>query len=213
MNVGIYIGNLSTTGIGLNTYTNALIKVLSSESTINKIYVIHSPVQRDSITALASANKKIVSKEVDLENNFLLRSLINLSKFLHLNRTLSNGRLPDWIDKIANLINPYYYYFNRLNVDLIHTPLQVFPVYKIKKPLIVTIHDFQDLHFPEFFTPVHRIERAIHFHRSMLFSDHIVVSFKHIKDDINKYFDINTEKISIFPLPLSEYWVPDASPI
>ena len=213
MNVGIYIGNLSLSGIGLNTYTNALIKILASESVIKKIYIIHSSDQKNYIQDLATANDKIIPKEVDLENNLFLRLLINLSKILNINRTISNDRLPSWIDKISNLINPYYYYFNRLNVDLIHTPLQVFPVYKIKKPLIITIHDFQDLHFPEFFTPIHRIERAIHLYRAMLFSNQIVVSFKHIKDDIIKYFDIPRNKISIFPLPLSKHWVPIAAPI
>jgi glycosyltransferase involved in cell wall biosynthesis len=68
------------------------------------------------------------------------------------------------------------------------------------------MHDTQEYHFPEFFSSSERLHRAINSKKGLEDSDHIIVSFEHIKKDIIKYFHINDEKISVCPPPFHTSW-------
>jgi glycosyltransferase involved in cell wall biosynthesis len=68
------------------------------------------------------------------------------------------------------------------------------------------MHDVQEFHFPEFFTASERLHRAINNFKSVSESDHIIVSFEHIKKDLLKYYSIPTEKISVCPPPFTNDW-------
>jgi glycosyltransferase involved in cell wall biosynthesis len=68
------------------------------------------------------------------------------------------------------------------------------------------MHDVQEFHFPEFFTASERLHRAINNLKSISESDHIIVSFEHIKKDLIKYYPITEEKISVCPPPFADDW-------
>ena len=62
------------------------------------------------------------------------------------------------------------------------------------------MHDIQEYHYPEYFTASQKLHRKINNITAINESDHIIVSFDHIKNDILKYFDVKESKISIcFP--------------
>lgn len=206
MKVGFYLANISIKGGGIYTYANALLKLLIDTNSITKIVVLHSPEQKDYLNKLSTANKKIELVIVNIEESFFKKKILEFSKLFWLNRVISKYKLPGIMDRISQLLNPYYHLFKRLDVDLIHIPVQVSPVYGINKPIIVTLHDLQDIHFPEFFTPEHRIERSIYLYRSANLADKVLVSFNHIREDIVKFFNQNENKVVVFPLPLTKYW-------
>lgn len=206
MKVGFYFANISIKGGGIYTYANALLKLLINENSISKILVLYSEDQKEYIGKLKTASSKILPIEINIEKNIVKRTRLNLSKLFWLNRVISKNKLPDFMDKLSQILNPYYHLFNKLEVDLIHFPVQVSPVYGVNKPIIVTLHDLQDIHFPEFFTPEHRIERSIHLYRAAKLADNIFVSFNHIQEDITNFFSINKNKITVLPLPLTSYW-------
>ena len=68
------------------------------------------------------------------------------------------------------------------------------------------MHDVQEFHFPEFFSATERLHRSINNLKSVSESDHIIVSFDHIKNDLMKYYSINSEKISVCPPPFADNW-------
>ncbi len=101
-----------------------------------------------------------------------------------------------------------------LNLDLIHFPMQSppFPVREhvpyvvptlldVQVPYIVTVHDVQELHFPEYFSPAQRAIRAMHRWKTLDRAGKIIVSFDHVKADLIKYFNLPENKIHVCPIP------------
>lgn len=97
-----------------------------------------------------------------------------------------NSNILTKIKKISNFINPYQKIIKRSNIKLLHVPIQYSPIYKTFVPVITTMHDVQEFHFPEFFTASERLHRAINNLKSVSESDHVIVSFEHIKKDLIK---------------------------
>lgn len=206
MKVALYIANINIKGGGIYTYANAILKLLINEKYISKIILLFSADQFEYVNKLKTEYSKILPIKINIEGNIFKKTLLNISKLLWINRIISKNKLPVFLDKLSQLLNPYYHLFNKLEVDLIHFPVPVSPVYGINKPIIVTIHDLQDLHYPEFFSPEHRIERSIHLYRAARLADRIIVSFDHVKKDIINFFKVRENKISVVPIPLSRYW-------
>ena len=75
-----------------------------------------------------------------------------------------------------------------------------------KAPLIITMHDIQEYHFPEYFSLIERLRRVIKNKMAIYDSNHIIVSFNHVKNDIINHFNIKEEKVSICPVPFAEDW-------
>jgi len=82
-------------------------------------------------------------------------------------------------------------------IEVIHTPIQHHVNYTLSVPMITSLHDLQPFHFPEFFTPEEREARNTYYRRSAEFSERVIVSFQHVKDDIVRFYDIPPEKIDV----------------
>lgn len=82
-------------------------------------------------------------------------------------------------------------------LDIIHTPIQHHVNYTLTVPMITTLHDLQPFHFPEFFTAEEIDARNTYYKRSAEFSERVIVSFQHVKDDIVKFYNIQSEKIDV----------------
>ena len=86
--------------------------------------------------------------------------------------------------------------------DIIHIPYQSVPAGLGGKPYIITIHDVQELHFPQYFTCEERTWRAFGNYKAVRDAKAIVVSFDHVKSDIIRFFDCSEDKVFVAPLPL-----------
>jgi len=85
-------------------------------------------------------------------------------------------------------------------LDVIHSPVQTFPNLTFTVPMISTLHDLQHFYYPEFFTQ-HAIEsRDTSYRHAAEFSERVIVSFQHVKEDIVKFYGIPAEKIDVCPL-------------
>ena len=98
-------------------------------------------------------------------------------------------------------------WYRRLKIDLLHVPYQVplltdipvpFPI-----PLIITMHDVQELHLPEYFEPELRAWRAVNYSRVLSTATTVVVSFEHVKSDLHRYFNLEDDKVVVLPVPVS----------
>lgn len=103
---------------------------------------------------------------------------------------------------------PYRGWLSRLHCDLrydlLHFPFQLPPRLTFRCPFIVTMHDVQELHFPEFFTPEDRALRAELYWGSISQANRVVVSFDHVKEDLLRYFRLPEERVVVLPVPYSE---------
>lgn len=205
MKICIYIPYINQNSGGLFPYALAVIKMLVKSDQISKVILIISEDQKEFFEAKFSKVNKLNIKVVRIEQNWLLNFLNKSYKFLlDINFIYVDKKYIK--DKYLSFLNPYKYYFEKLDADIIHIPFQVAPVYKINKPIITTLHDMQELHFPEYFSPAERLGRALAFKKSTELSDHIVVTFNHVKEDIIKYFQIEEQKVSVCPLNFIEDW-------
>lgn len=82
-------------------------------------------------------------------------------------------------------------------IDVIHTPIQQHVNFTLAVPMITTLHDLQPFYFPEFFSPKEIELRNINYRKSAEFSERVIVSYQHVKDDLIKFYDIPPEKIDI----------------
>jgi glycosyltransferase involved in cell wall biosynthesis len=82
-------------------------------------------------------------------------------------------------------------------VDIIHTPIQLHLNFTLSVPMITTLHDLQPFYFPEFFTKEEIGYRNVHYRKSADFSERIIVSYQHVKDDLIKFYNIPPTKIDV----------------
>ena len=85
-------------------------------------------------------------------------------------------------------------------INVVHTPVQRHRHFTVRVPLITTLHDLQHFHLADFFTDKEIQFRNLYYKKSAEFSERIIVSFKHIKDDVQKFYDISPDKIDVCPL-------------
>ena len=84
-------------------------------------------------------------------------------------------------------------------IDIVHTPVQFYQNYTLSVPMINTLHDLQHFHYPEFFTKEEIKFRNTFYRVSAEFSERVIVSFAHVKEDIIKFYQIPADKIVACP--------------
>ncbi len=90
------------------------------------------------------------------------------------------------------------------NMDLIISPSITLLPYHMKKPYIVTIHDFQQEYYPEFFTLKERISRKIVYKTGQK-ANIVVCESEYVKKDIMKFLKVPEKKIFVIPSPSPLY--------
>ncbi len=209
MKIGFYIHHSTIKAGGIFTYSIGILKLLLASEKIEKIYLIYSPEIRNDLSEIIK-NKKVELIEIN-RNAFYIKFPFMISYFLFDSYLLIKNYLPNsksfsFLKKISFFINPYKFILSKINFDVLHIPLQYSPIYNLNKPIIITMHDLQEFHFPEFFSSQERLHRSINNKKAIEESSHIIVSFDHIKTDLIKYFQIDGEKISVCPPPFQINW-------
>jgi glycosyltransferase involved in cell wall biosynthesis len=95
---------------------------------------------------------------------------------------------------------------NHSQIELLHIPFQYAPIYNTNIPVITTMHDIQEYHYPEYFSTSQKLHRKINNVTAINESDYIIVSFSHIKNDLLKFFNVKETQISVCPPPFTEDW-------
>lgn len=89
-------------------------------------------------------------------------------------------------------------------IELIISPVISLMPFFARKPYIVTIHDFQHMYYPEFFTITERISRGI-LYLTGKFANLVVVESNSVKEDVIRFLKLTDEKIKILPSPPPSY--------
>jgi len=205
--IAYYLHHSTLKAGGIFTYSIGILKLLIASPAVDVIYLIHSENQRDYI------REKFIDPKVR-PVEIARFSLLNKARFglayllfdlAFIYGQYNTSRLLRWVKKLSLLINPYRK-VDRLKADIFHVPLQFSPIYGIKTPVLTTMHDVQELHFPDYFTSGERLHRALHSKKAMDLSDHVMVSFSHIKADLITYFQKKPTEISVCPPPFHTNW-------
>lgn len=209
MKIGFYIHHSTIKAGGIFTYSVGILRLLLNSKEIDKICLIYSPEIKNEILNLLD-QPKIYSLEID-RRKWSIKFPLMISYFLYDNYLLIKNYFPsttkaEILRRFSFKVNPYKRRINKEDICLLHIPVQYSPVYSLNKPVITTMHDLQEFHFPEFFSSQERLHRGINNKKSLEESTFVIVSFDHIKADILKYFNIKDDKVAVCPPPFSENW-------
>ncbi|MEE9450877.1 MAG: glycosyltransferase family 1 protein [Ignavibacteriaceae bacterium] len=209
MRIGYYIHHTSLKAGGIFTYSIGILKLLIKSNEIEEIHLIISSDQEKYFQKIVD-NPKIKFNVVDRKNlivntRFAVSYLLSNAVALYRNFFKRPNHLK-LLSKLSVVLNPYSKYITRSQIDLLHVPQQYSPIYNSDVPVIITMHDIQEYHYPEYFTTSQKLHRKINNINAINESDHIIVSFDHIKNDLLKYFDVKESKISICPPPFADNW-------
>lgn len=196
-----YIPNLTQKEGGLRQYAACLLNLFINFPESYSFFILHEnndPVIIDIISKHAAF--KIISRQA-YKISFFKRSCYKITYafqkainfFLKLNLHFTTP--PDSLTKLVK----------KNHIDIFHSPFQHIPDVKHVK-LISTMHDVQELHFPEFFTAKQRAYRAVHYNDYISRAHAIVVSYDHIKKDIIKYFDKKPDDVHVALMKMDNLW-------
>lgn len=209
MQIGFYIHHTALKAGGIFTYSVGILKLLLSAEEITKIFLIIDKKQLEYFNDF-SKHGKVEIILTDRSNIFFKIRFVISYFLLNIFIYLGTNKLPRarllWLKNLSFLINPYKKLLEQLKIALFHVPLQYAPIYGGKIPIITTMHDFQEHHFPEFFSKKEKRHRRVNNKKAVYESDHIIVSFDHVKEDLIKFYKIKEEKISVCPPPFADDW-------
>ena len=209
MKIAYYIHHTTIAAGGVFTYSIAILKQLIKSPEIEKIIIITSKDVSEKLNEFRN-NDKLEIKVVDRKKfiiNFKLKIWFALYTVILIIQSLIPAKnLSTRLKQSIAKINPYQKIVESSEIDVLHVPIQHSPINMIKTPIIITMHDIQEYHFPKYFSLIERLRRVIKNKMAIYDSNHIIVSFNHVKNDIIKHFTIKEEKVSICPPPFADDW-------
>lgn len=82
--------------------------------------------------------------------------------------------------------------------DILYTPTPVLRCFNGRKPTVLTIHDIQHVHYPEFFSWARLLSRRITYGLSARYADHIQANSQYTKDDLlSNYTWLSPEQVEV----------------
>ncbi|MEJ2105599.1 MAG: glycosyltransferase family 1 protein [Ignavibacteriaceae bacterium] len=200
MRIGFYIHHTTISAGGIFTYSIGILKQLLKSDQIEKLIIITSNEVNEKLNEI-SAHPKVEIANINRND-----PVVKLRLTCYFALLILSTPFRSIFYRLFNWINPYSKILKEQNLSLFHIPVQYSPIYRTKIPVIITMHDLQEYHFPEFFSFWEKLFRKINNKMAILDSDRIIVSFKHVKNDILKYFKVSEEKVSVCPPPFADNW-------
>ncbi len=209
MRIGFYIHHSMLKAGGIFTYSIGILRLLLKSDEIKSIVLFTTPEVKKNLSEFEN-NGKVEFSILD-RNSFFTKIRFALSYFLFDTYTIykkysSGNKFLNFLKNFSIKLNPYNSLLKNAGISVFHVPIQYSPIYGTKIPVIITMHDLQEFHFPENFSSAERIHRSINNHKAMYEADKIIVSFEHIKKDIIKFYNVLENKVSVCPPPFAENW-------
>ncbi len=209
MKIGYYIHHTTISAGGIFTYSIGILRELIKSPDIKKLVIITSNEVAERLNEFRKIDK-VEIETIDRKSSTIKFRLFVWYSF-YLMTVVIQSIIPVTIffnsikHAIAKL-SPYQKIFASKGLDVLHVPVQYSPIYKTEVPVIITMHDLQEYHFPEYFSMKEKISRKLKNKMGITDSDHIIVSFNHVKRDIINFFNIGEENVSVCPPPFAENW-------
>ena len=123
-----------------------------------------------------------------------------------LTNKLSEGlRIPSILTRQMRSLATY----RKLDFDIVHSIPSYTRPDMLGFPSVLTIHDLQHLHYPEFFTQEEYVEREKLYRESAERAEHIICISEFTRQDVHRQYDIPLEKMStVWNIPSRNVWQP-----
>lgn len=200
MKILIYIPTITQEWGGIRPYSVALLRMLK-EDFQNEYFIYHD-----------LEDKEVLEAVQEIPNHYLVTSQeINASETITRKEGYNKLKNIPWLQNLKKernylVLNDLSTFCKKRGIEILHCPFQYVPLIKDVK-VITTLHDVQELHFPEFFSAEVRAYRANAYLDFLTRADIVIVSYNHIKNDLIKYFDVAPGKIKTVLLKMDNLWV------
>ena len=85
-------------------------------------------------------------------------------------------------------------------VDVLYVPTVVLPFFDARKPTVLSMHDIQHMHYPQFFSWPQRLSRKITYGLSARHTNYLQASSEFIKRDLLDHFqEVSPDQIEVIP--------------
>ena len=172
-NILFYIPTIVQKDGGIRQYAFNILKAFSENYSQDYTFYIYHKRKDPLFLEIAKRQPNFVLIETHFFAKFKIKTAVFFNKILY---KLS-------LEKSSLSLNFLDFLLKKHKINIIHCPYQFIPKTKLAK-LICTLHDVQQLHFPDFFTKEEIENRTIVFPDFINRSDAIIVSFDHVKKDL-----------------------------
>jgi len=189
---------------GVNTYTLGLLEGFAAAgngcrfrlyvTTANQ-HLFEKFRNRDHFEITAVENRSI-----SLRRNVCRAALLSFSRFLY--KRSCDVMFEDIQREMDN------------ESDIIYTPTVVLQCYRSRKPTVLSMHDIQHFHYPEFFSWQRRLSRRVTYGLSARHAKYFQASSHFIKRDLLTHFsEIAAEQVEVIPegVKTSEFRTPSGA--
>lgn len=172
---------------GVNSYTAGLLGglILADGEHSLQLYVTENNVDFFASFSRSPRVETIVFPVSNIRNRLSERS-VNYGKVLH--RMISDVLFHSYSKTMCE------------RSDIIYIPTTVLFPYKYSKPTMLSMHDIQQFHYPEFFSPQQLIDRKVRFTLSAELTTYVQASSQFIKEDLLAHYScLGSEQIVVIP--------------
>jgi glycosyltransferase involved in cell wall biosynthesis len=197
-NILFYIPTINQKEGGVRQYAFNILKTFSENYSEDFTFYIYHKRKDQLFLDIVKENKNFALIQTHLSAKIVIKFQVILHKIIHFLTFKSTKLSLNFLD----------FLIKKHKIDIIHCPYQYIPKTKLAK-LISTMHDVQELHFPEFFTAETLESRAKNYADFIKRSDAVVVSFNHVKEDLIRFFNADKNKIHTLLIGINNLWVTD----
>jgi glycosyltransferase involved in cell wall biosynthesis len=198
VNILVFIPFLTQANGGVKQYSIGLLNVLSADKQ-NTYFIYHCNEDKELLYFKNRFPNFLFINDLSIKKSFSYQ----LSQFVK--RTFNFLLRRFRIKKSFEILNTIDRICILFKIDIVHCPYQ-YAADTSKAKMIITMHDVQELHFPEYFSPEERAYRAVNYYNFLKKADAVVVSYNHVKSDLVKYFNIPEKKIYTVLLKMDNLW-------
>jgi len=175
---------------GLNTYARGLLEGFVNTANGHQFRLYVTSGNRELIEVFENRNNFEVIA-LDERTQFLRKSICRASLF-----TFSEK----FYESTSNLIFRGIRELMEQDADIVYTPYTVLQSFNGRKPTVLSMHDIQHVHYPEFFIWPRRLSRRITYGLSARHADFFQASSEFSKRDFLQHFScISPEQIVVIP--------------
>jgi glycosyltransferase involved in cell wall biosynthesis len=175
---------------GLNTYTLGLLQGFASVGN-NHTFHLYGTDRNQVLFRKFEGDTRFVFSAMT-QRDFRIRQRLSRAALLSANsdifRRVSNGLYRDLREKMDE------------EVDLVYTPTDLMQAFDYRRPTVLSIHDLQHVHYPEFFSWARRLSRRITYRLSADVATRLQASSRFVRQDLLSQFrSLRPEKIEVIP--------------
>lgn len=116
---------------------------------------------------------------------------------------------PRWRDHVIDIASQDEIDVRKAGLDLYFCPFAIVWPRPAPTPTVVTVHDIQEVYFPEFFQPADRFVRALHYPGSSRAADAIVAVSEFTKQTVEQHHGVDGSRILTAHQCVGEQFIED----